>query len=137
MLALGTMGRPEERAQEEGEASLAAMPYEEQDFKEAMVQEQLLREKARRVLGVAEGAGLKAIKRAYRRFALAYHPDRHPDDPTCAEKFIAVAEAYDILVKHTNPARRHALNKRDEYIAPPLDQQEYCRWWVKQFRDLF
>jgi curved DNA-binding protein CbpA len=113
------------------------VPYEEQDFKEGMVQERLLREKARRVLGVREGAGLREIKRAYRRFALAYHPDRNPEDQRRAGKFVAVAEAYDILVKHTNPARRHVLSKRDEYVAPPLDQQEYCRWWVKQFRDLF
>jgi curved DNA-binding protein CbpA len=113
------------------------MSYEEPDFKEQMLREQRLCKRARRVLGVTEDAGPVEIKRAYWRFALAYHPDRNPRDARRAEKFALIAEAYDILVNHTNPARRHALNKRDDYVAPPLDEQEYCRWWVKQFRDLF
>ena len=113
------------------------MSYEEPDFKEEIVRGQRLRERARRVLGVGEDAGPEEIKRAYRRFALAYHPDRNADDPRYEEKFIAVAEAYDILVKRTSAPRRYALNKREPYVPTPIDARGYYRWWVAQFGDLF
>ncbi|SFU94011.1 molecular chaperone DnaJ [Halomonas korlensis] len=49
------------------------------------------------VLGVERGADQKDIKKAYRRFAQKYHPDRNPDDDTAAAKFREVSEAYEIL----------------------------------------
>ncbi|HTS32269.1 MAG TPA: molecular chaperone DnaJ [Bryobacteraceae bacterium] len=49
------------------------------------------------VLGVPKDAGESDIKSAYRRLARQYHPDHHPDDPTCEEKFKEASEAYSVL----------------------------------------
>ncbi|EPC00082.1 molecular chaperone DnaJ [Litchfieldella anticariensis FP35 = DSM 16096] len=49
------------------------------------------------VLGLERGADQKEIKKAYRRLAQKYHPDRNPDDETAAEKFREVSEAYEVL----------------------------------------
>ena len=50
------------------------------------------------ILGVAKGADEKDIKKAYRRVAMKYHPDRNPDDPDADTKFKEATEAYDILM---------------------------------------
>ena len=46
------------------------------------------------VLGVPEAASPDEIRKAYRKQALRYHPDRNPDDASAREKFLAVQEAY-------------------------------------------
>lgn len=48
-------------------------------------------------LGVKRGASEAELKQAYRKLARDMHPDRHKDDPSAAEKFKAVNEAYDVL----------------------------------------
>ena len=49
------------------------------------------------VLGVAKTATDDEIKKAYRKLAVKYHPDKNPDDKTAEEKFKELGEAYDIL----------------------------------------
>ena len=49
------------------------------------------------VLGVSKSANKDELKKAYRKLAMKYHPDRKPDDSQAAEKFKELSEAYEIL----------------------------------------
>jgi molecular chaperone DnaJ len=49
------------------------------------------------VLGVSRKASGEELKRAYRRLALQYHPDRNPNDPKAEETFKEINEAYEVL----------------------------------------
>ena len=49
------------------------------------------------VLGVEKNAGADEIKKAYRKAAMKYHPDRNPGDKEAEEKFKEVGEAYEVL----------------------------------------
>lgn len=49
------------------------------------------------VLGVSKNADESEIKKAYRKLALKYHPDKNPDDASAEEKFKEAAEAYEVL----------------------------------------
>ncbi|MDE5851325.1 MAG: molecular chaperone DnaJ [Alistipes sp.] len=55
------------------------------------------------VLGVAKNANADEIKKAYRKAAIQYHPDKNPGDKEAEEKFKEAAEAYDVL---SNPDKR-------------------------------
>src|ERR1700719_4839873 len=50
------------------------------------------------LLGVARTASGEEIKRAYRKLAVKFHPDKNPDDPHAEEKFKELGEAYDVLM---------------------------------------
>ncbi len=58
------------------------------------------------VLGVDKNASEDEIKKAYRKLAIKYHPDRNPDDPKAEAMFKEAAEAYDVL---------HDSQKRQNY----------------------
>ena len=49
------------------------------------------------ILGVSKGTDAKEIKKAYRRVAMKYHPDRNPDAPDAEDKFKEASEAYEVL----------------------------------------
>lgn len=57
------------------------------------------------VLGVAKNATDDEIKKAYRKLAIKYHPDKNPDDKEAEEKFKEAAEAYDVLSNADKRAR--------------------------------
>ncbi len=72
------------------------------------------------VLGVARDASPEEIKRAYRRLAVKYHPDRNPDDPEAEERFKEAAEAYAVL---SDPEKRAAY---DRYGHAGLGDQPFA-----------
>ena len=49
------------------------------------------------ILGISKNADASEIKKAYRKLAIKYHPDKNPDDPKAEEQFKEAAEAYEML----------------------------------------
>lgn len=69
------------------------------------------------VLGVGKNATPDELKKAYRKLALQYHPDRNPGDKEAEEKFKEAAEAYDVL---SNPDKKA---RYDQFGHAGLDGQ--------------
>lgn len=60
------------------------------------------------ILGVSKSASDDEIKKAYRKLAIKYHPDKNPDDKSSEEKFKEAAEAYEVL---SNAEKRQRYNQ--------------------------
>lgn len=60
------------------------------------------------VLGVAKTATIDEIKKAYRKAAIKYHPDKNPGDKQAEERFKEAAEAYEVL---SNPEKRQRYDQ--------------------------
>ena len=67
-----------------------------------------------RLLELSAGASFAEIKESYRRLARQYHPDSNPADQRAKDKFIALTEAYKLLVSVVQPAQT------DEESSPEL-----------------
>jgi molecular chaperone DnaJ len=69
------------------------------------------------ILGVEKGVDEKELKKAYRRVAMKFHPDRNPDDKSAEDKFKEANEAYEVL---SDPQKREAY---DRYGHAGVNQQ--------------
>lgn len=83
------------------------------------------------VLGVAKNASKEELKKAYRKLALQYHPDKNPDNKQAEDKFKEAAEAYEVL----SDDQKKALY--DRYGHAGLNQGAYQQRSQQSYDDIF
>ena len=66
------------------------------------------------ILGVGRDADNGEIKKAYRKLAIKYHPDKNPDDPSAAENFREATEAYEVLKDSQKRAQYDQFGHMDQ-----------------------
>jgi len=89
------------------------------------------------ILGVARNASPEEIKKAYRKVALQYHPDKNPDNKAAEEKFKEAAEAYEVL-SHAEKRQQYDRFGHDgvrgpEGRGPEMNMEDI----FAQFSDIF
>lgn len=72
-----------------------------------------------KTLGIPKGSNEEEIKKAYRRMALRFHPDKNKD-ANAEEKFKEIAEAYEVL---SDPKKRAVYDQLGE------EGEEITKWW--------
>jgi molecular chaperone DnaJ len=85
------------------------------------------------VLGVDRNAGEDDIKKAYRRLAMKFHPDRNPDKPDTEAKFKEATEAYEVL---SDPERRRVYDQLGHAGLDP-NGMGGARGFSGSFSDIF
>ncbi|HOJ60101.1 MAG TPA: molecular chaperone DnaJ [bacterium] len=83
------------------------------------------------VLGVSRNATQEEIKKAYRKLAMKYHPDRNSGDKNAEEKFKEATEAYEVL---SNPEKR---NRYDQFGHAGVGGGHFGEAAFHDFQDLF
>ncbi|XP_059898067.1 dnaJ (Hsp40) homolog, subfamily C, member 5 gamma a isoform X2 [Gadus macrocephalus] len=90
-----------------------------------------------KVLGLEKGASLEDIKKAYRKLALKYHPDKNPDNPEAADKFKEINNANSILNDDTKRKIYDEYGSMGLYVSEQFgeDSVKYyflmSKWWFK------
>jgi DnaJ-class molecular chaperone len=82
------------------------------------------------ILGVGRDASDEDIKKAYRRLAFQWHPDRNPGNPGAGERFKEISEAYAVLIDRTKRSQYDQVHRTGRAADFGYDQRDI-------FRDLF
>ncbi|XP_061900777.1 dnaJ homolog subfamily C member 5-like isoform X1 [Entelurus aequoreus] len=90
-----------------------------------------------KVLGLEKGASAEDIKKAYRKLALKYHPDKCPDNPEAAEKFKEINNANSILNDETKRKIYDEYGSMGLYVSEQFGEESVkyyflmSKWWFK------
>ena len=72
-----------------------------------------------KILGVGDKATDDEIKKSYRNLAKQYHPDANPDDPSAAERFKGISEAYSVLSDADQRKKYDTMRRYGAFGAGP------------------
>jgi molecular chaperone DnaJ len=86
------------------------------------------------VLGVLRGAGVTEIKKAYRKLALDYHPDRNPSDKIAETRFKEIVIAYETL---KNPKKKATHDSAPKDARPGAGPTDFSPEWEEFFSRIF
>lgn len=86
------------------------------------------------VLEVTKTATVEEIKKAYRKKAIQYHPDKNPGDKEAEEKFKEAAEAYDVL---SNPDKRSRYDQFRSCGSKRCGGQRRSVRWFRWRRNVY
>ena len=89
------------------------------------------------VLGVSKDASSDEIKKAYRKLAIKYHPDKNPDDKVAEEKFKEISAAYAVLGDESKRTQYDTYGSADDYAASNQEyytqtQDPFWEWFTNQ-----
>ncbi|KAG5857241.1 dnaJ homolog subfamily C member 5-like [Anguilla rostrata] len=83
-----------------------------------------------KILGLEKGASTEDIKRAYRKLALRYHPDKNPDNPEAAEKFKEINNANSILNDETKRKIYDEYGSMGLYVADQFGEESVKHYFL-------
>ncbi|MBN2189983.1 MAG: molecular chaperone DnaJ [Candidatus Aureabacteria bacterium] len=92
------------------------------------------------VLGISKSSSLDEIKKAYRKLALKFHPDRNPNDKDAEQKFKEAAEAYEVL---SDPEKKKRYDQfghsgmKGAFGGHGFDMSDFAQAHGSEFRDIF